>query len=103
MRQEDCLETWQNTPGFTETLVALTDERLLFSLESLHMHNLKRFVVIMYSKGCGLAMVNEARHRLFTSGKRTLENILLHAVSHRTQHKLVVQGPLFLGWEILGS
>ena len=40
------------------------------------MQNLKRFVVIMYSKGCGLAMVNEARHRLFTSGKRTLENIL---------------------------
>ena len=28
---------------------------------------------------------------------------LLHVVSHRTQHKLVVQGPLFLGWEILGS
>ena len=28
---------------------------------------------------------------------------MLHAVSHRTQHKLVVQGPLFLGWEILGS
>ena len=28
---------------------------------------------------------------------------VLHAVSHRTQHKLVVQGPLFLGWEILGS
>ena len=28
---------------------------------------------------------------------------VLHAVSHRTQHKLVVQGPLYLGWEILGS
>ena len=28
---------------------------------------------------------------------------VLHAVSHRTQHKLVVQGPLLLGWEILGS
>ena len=39
------------------------------------MQNLERFVVIMYSKGCGLAMVNEARHRLFTGGKRTLENI----------------------------
>ena len=28
---------------------------------------------------------------------------MLHAVSHKTQHKLVVQGPLLLGWEILGS
>ena len=28
---------------------------------------------------------------------------MLHAVSHRTQQKLVVQGPLLLGWEILGS
>ena len=35
----------------------------------------ERFVVIVYSKGCGLAMVSEARHRLFTSGKRPLENI----------------------------
>ena len=34
-----------------------------------------RFVVIVYSKGCGLAKVNEARHRLFTSGKKTLDNI----------------------------
>ena len=39
------------------------------------MQKLERFVVIMYSKGCGLAKVNEARHRLFTSGKETLENI----------------------------
>ena len=31
----------------------------------------------MYSKGCGLAKVNEARHHLFTSGKKTLENIPL--------------------------
>ena len=67
--------SWQNTPGLTETLVALTNEPNHFSLESLHMQKLERFVVIMYSKGCGLAKVNEARHRLFTSGKKSLENI----------------------------
>ena len=29
----------------------------------------------MYSKGCGLASVDEARHNLFTSGLKTLENL----------------------------
>ena len=59
----------------TETLLALTNAPSCFSLESLHMEKLERFVVVMYSKGCGLAKVNEARHRLFTSGKKTLESI----------------------------
>lgn len=67
--------SWQNTPGLTETLMALTNNPNLLSLDSLHMQNLERFVVIMYSKGCGLTRVNEARHRLFTSGRKTLENI----------------------------
>ena len=39
------------------------------------MQKLERVVVITYSKGCGLAKVNETRHRLFTCGKKTLENI----------------------------
>ena len=67
--------SWQNTPGLTETLLALTTAPSCFSLGSLHMQKLERFVVIMYSKECGLAKVNEARHRIFTSGKKTLENI----------------------------
>ena len=67
--------SWQNTPGLTETLLARTNAPSCFSLGSLHMQKLERFVVIKYSKGCGLAKVNEARHRLFTSGKTTLENI----------------------------
>ena len=29
----------------------------------------------MYSKGCGSAKVNEARHHLFTSGTKTLKSI----------------------------
>ena len=68
--------SWQNTPGLTGTLLALTNAPSCFSLGSLHMQKLGRFVFITYSKGCGLAKVNEARHRLFfTSGKGTLENI----------------------------
>ena len=39
------------------------------------MQKLERCVVIMCSNGCGLVKVNEARHRLFTSCKNTLENI----------------------------
>ena len=57
-----------------ETLMALTNNPSLLSLGSLHMQTLERFVAIMYSKGCWLTRVNEARHRLVTSGK-TLENI----------------------------
>ena len=67
--------SWQNTPGLTETLLALTNAPSCFSLGSLQMQKLEQFVVITYSKGCGLAKVNETRHRLFTSGKKTLENI----------------------------
>ena len=66
---------WQNTPELTETLLALINAPSCFSLVSLRMQKLERLVVITYSKGCGLAKVNEARHRLFTSGKKTLENI----------------------------
>ena len=69
--------SWQNTLGLTETLLALTNAPSCFSLGYLYMQKLERYVVIMYSKGCGLAKVNEARHRLFTSGKKTLENIPL--------------------------
>jgi len=39
------------------------------------MQLIERFVILMYSKGCGAACVNEARQRLFTSGSRSLENI----------------------------
>ena len=33
------------------------------------------FIVIMYSKGCGAKSVNEARHHLFTTGQKSLDNI----------------------------
>ncbi len=76
---------WSSTPDLTEAYVALSDDPYLFNLESEHRKKLEHFVVIMYSKGCGLARVNEARHCLFTSGKKTPENI------PPTQASLVLQ------------
>ena len=92
--------SWQNTPGLTETLLALTNAPSCFSLGSLHMQHLERFVVITYSKGCGLAKVNEARHRLFTSGKKRL----WRTPHHHDQLSLNIQRercfrPVFTGIE----
>ena len=39
------------------------------------MQRIERFMVLMYSKGCGAAGVNEATLRLFTSGTKSLESI----------------------------
>jgi hypothetical protein len=58
---------WTSLLDFTDTLVALTEYPTLFSSDSVHMQRIVRFVVLMYSKGCGVARVNEARHRLFTN------------------------------------
>jgi hypothetical protein len=66
---------WTSLPDLTDTLVALTEDPTLFSTDSVHMQRIERFVVLMYSKGCGVARVNEARHRLFTNGSRSLENL----------------------------
>ncbi|KAJ8396483.1 hypothetical protein AAFF_G00017890 [Aldrovandia affinis] len=66
---------WTSIPDLTDTLVALTHNPDLFSLESVHMQRIERFVILMYSKECGAAGVNEARHRLLTTGSRSLESI----------------------------
>ena len=66
---------WSSIPALTDTLLALTYNPDLFCLNSVHMQRIESFVVIMYSKGCGADRDNEARHRLFTTGIRSLENI----------------------------
>ena len=73
--------SWQNTPGLTETLVALTHDPTIFNIGSPHMRTLERFVVIMYSKACGLAKVNDARHHLFTCGKKNTRKHTTHSSS----------------------
>ena len=66
---------WNSFPDLTDTLVALTLNPNMFGIESIHMQRMERFVVLMYSKGCGAAGVNEATLRLFTSGTKSLESI----------------------------
>ena len=61
---------WSSMPALTDTLLALTYNPDLFSLNSVHMQRIKSFVVLMHIKGCGADRVNEARHRLFTTGSR---------------------------------
>ena len=46
-----------------------------FTMDSIHMERLERFHVLMYSKSCSAAMVNEARRQLFSRGSRSLEGI----------------------------
>ena len=57
---------WQNTPGLTETFLTLVREPHAFHIDFNLMRVIERFVVVMFSKSCGLDRVNEARVRLFT-------------------------------------
>ncbi|KAL8561604.1 hypothetical protein ACOMHN_024839 [Nucella lapillus] len=66
---------WTSIPDLTDTLVALTHDPDLFSLESVHMQRLERFVIVMYSKGCSAADVNTARYQLFSTGCKLLEKL----------------------------
>ncbi|KAL8599464.1 hypothetical protein ACOMHN_029279 [Nucella lapillus] len=77
---------WLSTPELTDTLITLTCNPQELSLQSQHMCTLERFVVVMYSKSCGLGRVNEARFRLFTSGKKTPEAFTTNTGSTVSTH-----------------
>ena len=66
---------WNSFPDLTDMLVALTLNPNMFGIESIHMQRIEGFMVLMYSKGCCAAGVNEGRFRLFTSGTKSLESI----------------------------
>ena len=59
--------TWNSFPDLTESL--LKDPEKL-TLDSIHMQCL--FSVMVYSKACNAAGVNETRQQLFRQGTRTL-------------------------------
>ena len=72
------LDVARRTPGqsgIAFQIVALTLNPNMFGIESIHMQRIERFVVLMHSKGCGAAGVNEARLCVFTSGTKSLESI----------------------------
>ena len=59
----------------TDTFLELSDNPDSFTIDSIHMQRLERFHVIMYSKSCSAATVNQARQQLFSHGLRSLEAI----------------------------
>ena len=66
---------WQAYPDLTETLLTLSDDPTLLTLDSIHIARLERWTVVMYSKISGCSRVNDVRHQLFTHGTRTLDHI----------------------------
>lgn len=63
---------WTNLPDLSNTFVALTQYTNFFTLDTITMKHIERFAILMYNKRCGT--VNETRHRLFTTGSKSLEN-----------------------------
>ena len=66
---------WECYPEITDTFLLLMDNPSLLTIESVHMQQLERFTVLMYSKGCGITRVNDAMMHLFTHGLRSLDDI----------------------------
>lgn len=66
---------WGAFPQVTETFVALTQDPLSVTLESKHMQNLERWVVLMYCKNSNSNSLNEARKQMFTRGLKDLDSI----------------------------
>jgi len=87
---------WQSIPDLTDTPVALTNHPQELSLQSEYMQTLERFVVLMYSKGCGLVKVNEVRLRLFASGKKSLDTLPpTRAAWYQHIHRAILQGTVW--------
>ena len=67
--------SWNSTPALTYIMMTLTEAPESFTMEYVHMQCIERFVVLMYSKTCGSATVNDTRHHLFSNGIRSLDCI----------------------------
>ena len=57
---------WATFPEVTDTFIAITQDPTSLTLDSLHMQRVERLTVLMYSKTCRSASVNEARKLMFT-------------------------------------
>ena len=65
---------WQGYPELTETLLTLSDDPTLLTLDSIHMARLESWTVFMYSKSSGCSRVNDVRRQLFSHCTRTLDH-----------------------------
>ena len=66
---------------FTETLLALSDETSLQTIDSVHMAHLECWTVVMYSKSSGCSRVNDARRQLSTLNWPH-SDVRLHPTTH---------------------
>jgi hypothetical protein len=66
---------WIAMPDLTDTFLSLISDPHSLTLESEHMKLIERFTVLMYSKSCSAATVNEARLLLFSHGLCGLDAI----------------------------
>ena len=66
---------WNSIPVLTDIMITLTEAPESFTIEFVHMQCIERFVVLMYSKTCSSATVNDARHHLFSNGSRSINSI----------------------------
>jgi hypothetical protein len=64
---------WTICPDVTNVFLALASQPDEVDAQNLHI--IERFVVVMYSRTCGLDRVNEARKQLFAQGSRSIDNI----------------------------
>ena len=60
-------------PAITDTFLSLFSQPT--DIEAEELHNIERFVILMYSKTCTLSRVNEARKELFARSGRSIDNI----------------------------
>ena len=80
---------WSTFPEVTDTFI---QDPTCLTLDSLHMQRLERLTVLMYSKNCGSASVNEARNLMFTVGLKSLKSIppTQHALFQHTKRALLI-------------
>ena len=69
---------WQAYLNLSETLLILSDDPMLLTLDSIHMARLECWTVVMYSKSSGCSRVNYVRCQPSTHGTRTLVHVPPH-------------------------
>ena len=68
-------KVWTSFPEIMKTLADLMKDPESLTIESDHTKNIEQFTVLMYSKGCGAASVNDIRTQLSSHGLRSLDNM----------------------------
>ena len=87
---------WQTYPDLTETLLNLSDDPTLLTLDSIQMARLERRTVVMYSKSSGCSRVNDVKRQLFTHGTGTLDHIPHTGSAASTRKASTVAGRLHM-------